>query len=139
MCLHRPALCWGRSRHGLGATEQMMKVSSSSPSWDSFACRMEFSMLWKEPQPRPNLEGEVFVVQAKMLLQLLNMAVYPPPPSGNPFTNGSRAEAPFMILDRVFSSPFYDSAVTHQLMCRQRHLNSQCHVMSYVSGLLCDG
>lgn len=102
MCLHRPALCWGRSRHGLGATEQMMKVSSSSPSWDSFACRMEFSMLWKEPQPRPNLEGEVFVVQAKMLLQLLNMAVYPPPPSGNPFTKGSRAEAPFMILDSLF-------------------------------------
>lgn len=66
---------------------------------------MEFSMLWKEPQPRPNLEGEVFAGQAKMLLQLLNMAVYF---EGNPFKKGSRAEAPFVILDRIFSSPFYD-------------------------------
>ena len=82
-------------------------VSSSSQSWYSFACRMEFSMLWKEPQPRANLEGEVFAGQAKMLLQFLNMAVYPAP-SGNPFEKGSRAEAPFVILDRVFSSPFYD-------------------------------
>jgi len=138
VCLHRPVLCWDRSHHGPGATEQMMKVSSSSQSWDRFACRV-FSMLWQEPQPRPYLEGEVFAVQAKMLLQLLNMAMYPPPPSGNPFTKGSGAEAPFMSLDRVFSSLFYDSAVTHQLMCRQKPFNSQCHAMSYVSGLLCDG